>query len=198
MTFAEYFSKFTPMGIKRQINKDHAVNAMAASYMEHVYFILDVAAKDPVFPLDPVVDTTLLNQILIYSLYKLDRANFYLVAGKRNVNINSIDLINIMASDDPHMRTFKSDDVRREYVTVMVITTILYLMTMCKKVEVRTMLALSADLNKTTLMKAFDLSQDMLNDCRHFGRKAYDGKILNFLNHSRQILGSVKKHPRAF
>ena len=152
MTFAEYFSKFTPMGIKRQINKDHAANAMAASYMEHVYFILDVAAKDPVLPLDATVDTTLLNQILIYSLYKLDRANFYLVAGKRNVNINSIDLINIMTSDDPHMRTFKSDDVRREYVTVMVITTILYLMTMCKKVEVRTMLALSADLNKTTLM----------------------------------------------
>lgn len=198
MTFAEYFKQFKPESIRKQIDVDQASTTTAASYAERIRFILDVAAKDPVYPKDPSLDTTLLNQILIYSLYKLDRAKFYIVEGRRNIALDSKTLLDFALSDDPNMRSFSTIEIRREYVTVVMIATILYLAAMRKKVEIRTLLDLCADLNAVTLMKAFEQAQDMLMDCHRFGKGAYDRKVLQFMNQTRQSVGSVKQIKRAF
>lgn len=198
MTFAEYFKQFKSESIRKQIDVDQASTTTAASYAERIRFILDVAAKDPVYPKDPSLDTTLLNQILIYSLYKLDRAKFYIVEGRRNIALDSKTLLDFALSDDPNMRSFSTIEIRREYVTVVMIATILYLAAMRKKVEIRTLLDLCADLNAVTLMKAFEQAQDMLMDCQRFGKGAYDRKVLQFMNQTRQSVGSVKQIKRAF
>lgn len=198
MTFAEYFKQFKPEEIRRQIDADQATHMTSAVYAERLHFILDVAAVDPIYPKDPAIDTTLLNQILVYALYKMDRAKFYLADGRRNINLDSATLLEIALNDDPKMRSFLTLDMRREYTTVLVIIAVLYLTAMRKKVEIRTLLDLCADLNQKSLDKAIEHAQDMLQDCKRFGKGQYDRKILQFLNQSRQSIGSVKKHKRAF
>jgi hypothetical protein len=198
MTFAEYFKQMSPSSIQKAIDADQAKTLTPAKYAERVHFILKIAAKDPILPGIDGIDTTLLNQILVYSMYKMDRVNFLLVSGKKNINLHSDEVLSIALSDDAMMRYFPSLDIRREYATTVLITTILYLVAMHKKVEANTLLNMSADLNAKSLNAAVDVARDMLQDCKRFGKGAYDRYVLRFLNETRQSVGTVKTHQRAF
>lgn len=198
MTYAEYFGQFTADEIRRQIDRAQASTTTATAYAERIHFILDVAAKDPVLPAVPQIDTALLNQILVYNLFNLDRVNFQLVKGKRNINLHSDEILDVALNDDYMMRSFITLANRRNYVNIVVITAVLYLVAMRKRVEANTLLSLNAELNLRSLNSVLEKARDMLTDCQRFGKGAYDKKVLQFLNQSRQSVGSVKQHKRAF
>jgi hypothetical protein len=191
-TYAQYFCHFTKEGIQQRIDKSHSVGIIPAPAYERLTKLVKIAAEDRSHIVAMGVSTAMLNQCIIYDLFRLDCFKFFLVEGARNTSLNAKTLLDTMTYLDLNMRTFENLDVMQSVVTIMVALATLYCDAMGKTVECKTLLGLSADKTKEDLTRTFTAAQELLGDCRHFSKKLYDGKVGRYLDLPRQVVSNVK------
>lgn len=198
MTFHEYFKQFTGEGIANQVAVMKAKRQITLPYYTKVTDKFSTAGKgtDASKMMGPFMARTL-RYIIVYELVRLDKAQFYLLSGTRNMELSAKDLVIRMRSMDLRMLNMGSLETMRSVTSVMVALTMLQCMTLRKTSEFKTMSSLKASLVKETLQSSFSKAQEMFNDNVHYAKmEGHSWDIMEWFN--PVVKAPIKPSMKAF